>query len=443
MTTLRIVEAGAVLAIGLCAMTAASACGSRTSLFDGLLGQEIQPRADAAGPSQDSGLRRRDGSVVVTPIESGVSLPPTDGGIIVGAPDAGPPPHDATFPNDVANGATLVCGLGDLVCNGACVDPTTDPSHCGGCNLSCTGECTGGRCLVVLASNQAGPTHVLVDSTDVYWLDEDDPTAVVKVPIGGGVPTTLGTSTDVPGQLSLEGLALDAAGVYWCGYVDGTILESPLAGGAPITLSAGPSFQSYPNAIAVNGGGIYWVDYNNGMGGTLMTMPRAGGAVTTLASLPGVLGELEVDDTNVYLELLPPQPQAESQMLSVPLGGGTVTTLAATPEFPQLMALDATHVYWAAGGNGGVLSVPVTGGAVTTLAPDQYGTEAVAVDATYVYWTNFSAGTVAKSPLAGGAAVTLATGQTEAYGLAVDGTSVYWATNPDMSHGMIMKLTPK
>ena len=163
----------------------------------------------------------------------------------------------------------------------------------------------------------------------------------------------------------------------------------------------------------------------------------------TLASLPGVLGELEVDDTNVYLELLPPQPQAESQMLSVPLGGGTVTTLAATPEFPQLMALDATHVYWAAGGNGGVLSVPVTGGAVTTLAPDQYGTEAVAVDATYVYWTNFSAGTVAKSPLAGGAAVTLATGQTEAYGLAVDGTSVYWATNPDMSHGMIMKLTPK
>ncbi len=52
--------------------------------------------------------------------------------------------------------ATRGCAAGRLCCAGACLDPFTDPAHCGGCNTTCStpngapacaaGRCTVGRC---------------------------------------------------------------------------------------------------------------------------------------------------------------------------------------------------------------------------------------------------------------------------------------------------------
>jgi len=42
--------------------------------------------------------------------------------------------------------AGLCCPAGQLNCGGACVDPTTNASHCGGCGKACAGRCSLGLC---------------------------------------------------------------------------------------------------------------------------------------------------------------------------------------------------------------------------------------------------------------------------------------------------------
>lgn len=76
-----------------------------------------------------------------------------DGGGVVLDPDAGSVDldggGDATTPP--------LCGLGEIPCLGACVDPLGDPSHCGGCGVRCaTGEaCSAGACAAACESPRA------------------------------------------------------------------------------------------------------------------------------------------------------------------------------------------------------------------------------------------------------------------------------------------------
>jgi hypothetical protein len=56
--------------------------------------------------------------------------------------DAGPPPADA--PSPVCSAAELA--MGRIACGADCVDPTTDPAHCGDCETACAGPCNGGVC---------------------------------------------------------------------------------------------------------------------------------------------------------------------------------------------------------------------------------------------------------------------------------------------------------
>jgi hypothetical protein len=77
----------------------------------------------------------------------------------------------------------------------------------------------GGTPPTVLASGQATPTLVAVDSTTVYWTNYAANGAactppncggVSSVPIGGGPVTAMATLIDYP-----EGIAVDATGVFF------------------------------------------------------------------------------------------------------------------------------------------------------------------------------------------------------------------------------------
>ena len=50
--------------------------------------------------------------------------------------------------SDAADGGEPGCGLVEISCGGACIDPTRDPDHCGGCDTVCAiGEtCDLGTC---------------------------------------------------------------------------------------------------------------------------------------------------------------------------------------------------------------------------------------------------------------------------------------------------------
>jgi len=130
----------------------------------------------------------------------------------------------------------------------------------------------------------------------------------MKMPLAGGSTTTL---VPVQGLTPSGGIAVDGTSVYWgtAGGGDGTVLKTPLAGGAITTLATG---QSLPSQIAVDETSVYWTnsgyaDYNPGgfdepdgpVPGSVVKVRINGGCPTTL-SAGGAPQDIAVDDTSVY-----------------------------------------------------------------------------------------------------------------------------------------------
>lgn len=90
-------------------------------------------------------------------------------------------------------GETGGCSPGESKCSGTC----------------CAGECVNDRCLVTLASGQEGPWDIVVDSANVYWVNEAGGT-VMKRPTSAGAETLIAS-----GQVFPTAIAVSAESVYW------------------------------------------------------------------------------------------------------------------------------------------------------------------------------------------------------------------------------------
>jgi hypothetical protein len=369
--------------------------------------------------------------------EAGSSLEPPDTGL----EDAGPASLNDAALTGLGTASSVACGSSD--------------------------ETPGVPCTLTSGQNAVA---IAVDSESVYWTNGVVDGSVVKVPIGGGIPTTL-----AGGQTNAFGIALYGGNVYWSdmGIVSetdeggvtpnaGTLMSVPVEGGPTSTLTSALDIQN-TTAVTTSDTNLYWlsgrtVDPPPGPSvGYLMNLPLAGGTPTTVASDQFAGRGVTADSANIYW-------LANENVMMIPVGGGQATTLAGQVNGASI-ASNGGNVYWTCSQSdqpglgtptGSVSKVSITGGAPVVLASGLPGPTAIAVDGVYVYWTNagssendYSDGSVMKIPVGGGTPTVVASSLFP-QAIAVDATSLYWGISGGtcipghgVCSGAVMKLTPK
>ena len=329
----------------------------------------------------------------------------------------------------IAGAPTCTC-TGSM-CSGACAHLQTDPGNCGTCGHDCLGGgCVAGACQPsVLASNQADPYDIAIDSANAYWVDQVGGTVNACALTGcSNSPTVLASSQSGP-----TGITVNGTTVYWVnigvGASGGSVMSCATSGcaGTPTPLATS---QKQPIAIAVAANGnAYWT-------GSSGTMKCATGSCSPTAFGPGG-SDIVVDGTNAYWTATTGGP------VRCALGGcGGAPTAIATNQFsPWAIAVDSSNVYWTNLSGHTVAFCAIAGGCggnPTEVSPAMLPND-VAVDATNVYWVDFMVGTVSSCAIAGcsNKPTILASGQMSPNALAVDATAIYWVNeNP----GAVMKL---
>lgn len=227
--------------------------------------------------------------------------------------------------------------------------------------------------------------------------------------------------------------------VYWTTWGSawpggaGEIAKAPLGGGEVTVLVRG---QPTPWSLVADAGDVYFTDVGEG---AVKKVPKEGGPVVTLASLPGGGQGIAVDDEAVYWTSV-------DSVMRLSKSGGEPVAIATGEGAPDAIVVDATSVYWvddqASEGRGPALRrVDKRGGQPLTLAsgalfdPTVRGagggrvaqTWSLAQDAGSLYWASYQESSVTRFDKDTGAPTTLATGLEGIDAIALDASSIYAA----------------
>jgi hypothetical protein len=203
-----------------------------------------------------------------------------------------------------------------------------------------------GGSVATLASNEANPSHIVLANGYLVWTDSGVPGtsgSVVKRSLAGGAPTTLVTN------VSPEFIVADATAAYFTNTTDYVIESVPLAGG---TASNVVGFTYVATSLALYSDHLYWSDEDG-----LRRISLTTHITDWIYSGGGLVMGLAIDGTSVYfLELVSAGGStSNTNIRRQPLGGNSSLILATVPGQLNTLAVDDDFVYW--GGNGVVARV--------------------------------------------------------------------------------------
>jgi hypothetical protein len=270
----------------------------------------------------------------------------------------------------------------------ACGNIETDPLNCGGCGIQCQGGlCVDGLCSAplpgVLASGQVTPTGIVVDDTNVYWIDQ-------------GMQQSSGT------------------------YTNAQVMKCAKSGcaNAPAVLASGS--WNHTTRLAISGGTLYWAAPN-----LVLACPTTGctGGATVLSTSPLAPTDIAVDETGIYVG-----DSIQNALLTFPLAGGMgPTVLWMSSVAPSAVAVDGPTAYFGTAGVS-LLTCGTTGCTSLVLGGDPTAVD-VAGGVVYIGTQAEQApGAIASCPEAHCAAgsTILTTGLSHCAGIAVDSTNIYF-----------------
>jgi hypothetical protein len=182
---------------------------------------------------------------------------------------------DTTSDHDNCSGCGVTCGpaeicsnslcvCGGTMCSGVCLDTTSDNANCGGCGVPCAYQCQNSQCGPLrLASGTRGSLGIATDGTNVYWFDgSSGPLTLKKCPVAGcmNAPTIIASNVNPTTMAFFNPLNLLTIGggrLYW---PDSTnVMGALLASATPTPFFAGAATNA-PVQVATDAARVYWAD---------------------------------------------------------------------------------------------------------------------------------------------------------------------------------------
>ena len=197
---------------------------------------------------------------------------------------------------------------------------------------------------------------------------------------------------------------------------------------APTTIVA---HTHRPSGLAADDTNLYWTTLDN----AVLSVPKRGGAIETIAENEDAPSAIAVDRDRVYWV------DARALRATVKSGGDTVLSLFSEGALSQVIAVDDANLYCALTELGEILQVPKAGGPPKQIIGEQQfglGILGIAVDSSAVYFTNHFTASVVVAPFVGPPRI-IATEQPAPYALAVRDGGVFWSRN---NHpGVVMRAS--
>ncbi|MGH7439761.1 MAG: hypothetical protein ACRENE_29065 [Polyangiaceae bacterium] len=210
-----------------------------------------------------------------------------------------PPPVYITCSSGTCN---KTCPTGFTLCGGNCLDFQFDLYNCGSCGHGCPQAYTGSTraCIHGSCAESCPPGWTLCGTSCVATQADSANCGTCGNACSTGQYCGTGSCQSksgvwlVTGLTAPFGILVDGQNVYWSDTTAGTISSVPKAGGSVTTLASG---QAKPTYLAQDTDHVYW---GNNLGGAVMSVAKSGTGTPQVVSTAVSPGQVAVDDAYLY-----------------------------------------------------------------------------------------------------------------------------------------------